>query len=412
MACSVPIRGRDAPVGRRRSRWLEKLGNDCRMIVVPILPALIACATLLIPVTEAAQSTVWNFRGSIPQGVTVQHLTTVEGTLDGLYIDTQTDGFVQLPTLTHAADVLRLRVTNAAPAEIAVLWRTPDLNPGEYYQENVVLPAGEGKEVSVLLHQVPEWAWSAPFLGLAFPTGSKLLIEELEWKRYSIGEKLMNGFASFWTPDQFRLYSINFLWGPLLAPTPEARATLYDSLPPRSWSATRIFYAVLIAAIVIAAILRWTMPEFGTKRMLATLTIVGAALWIVFDLRMTQEILAYVRDDWQTYVLEEPGKRTLRSHVTLYDALEVTDDVLGDDDRYVLVAQENTPFFSNVRYALYPAVPVRIGESTEGVRTWIIFARDDVTAENGTLAMRDGTVLAQSGSVLHRFDDTSFIFRQ
>lgn len=377
---------------------------------MPIVSTIIAFGLFFAPVTEAAQSTVWNFRGSVPQGINVQNLTTVEATAEGIYVETGTDGFLQLPPLAQPADVLRLVVTNATPAEIAVLWRTPDLNPGEYYQENVVLPAGEGKEVSVTLHQVDEWTWSAPFLGLAFPAGTRLLIEEMEWKRYSAGEKLANAFVSFWTPDRFRLYSINFLWGPLLAPTPEARAMLYETLPPRSWSATRIFYAVFLLAAGIAVITRWMVPELGAKRILAMLALVGAILWVFFDLRMTQEILAYIRDDWR-YILSDAPDRAFRSHATLYDALETTDELLGDEERYVLIAQDNTPFFSNVRYALYPAVPVRPDEDTAGVRTWLVFARDDVTAEDGSLKLRDGTVLAHSGSVIHRFDDTSFIFR-
>lgn len=378
-----------------------------------MLPALTLLSLLFQQQTACAMSAqTWNFHGTVPAGTTVQHLTTAESTPEGLYIETQTDGFLQFPGLTSPADVVRLRVTNAAPAEIAVLWRTDALEPGEYYQKNVLLPAGEGKEATLLLHQVPEWTWSAPFIGIAFPAGTRLMIEEMEWRHYTLAEKTLHAWRSFWTTDQFRLYSINFLWGPLLATTPEARATLYDALPPSSWSATRVFYVVLIGIALALLSMRWFQPNMGTKRLLAIFAIAGSAMWIVFDMRMTQEILAYVRDDWRSYVLKEQGERTLRSHVTLYDALYTINNLLGTDARYVLIAEENTPFFSNVRYALYPATPVLPSDDTTGIQAWVVLGREDISVQDNKIIRSDGTVLVEGGTVVHRFDEISFFYRR
>ncbi len=370
---------------------------------------LAALVVLLPAAAFAMESTFWDFRGAPLPGMDVQKLTTVEATAEGLYVETQTDGFLQFPTLTRGADSLTLQATNARDAEAALIWRTPALNPGEYYQHNIVIPLGESKTVTVALNQIPEWEWSAPFVGLALPAGSRMLIETIEWRTYTVGEKLWNGVVSFWTPDTFRLYSINFLWGPLIGSTPEARMTLYETLPPSSWSATRLFYGAFALAAGVAGLLWWSKPEGGKRRFLLILAFAGAALWIVFDARMTEEILSYVRDDWRSYVLAPADERTLRSHSNLYDIVYEAKELLGDDPRYVLVAQENTPFFSNLRYALYPSVPVQPGEA--GVSAYIVLARPDITVVNGKIMDKDGSLTAGSGSIVKRFDDASFFFR-
>ncbi len=352
----------------------------------------------------------WDLRGQVPTGFEVQNLTTVEVTKEGVYVETTNDGFIQLPPLTQRVDALRMTVTNAQDAETALMWHTTDLAPGEYYQSPFVMPAGERKIITIALHQIPEWTWSAPFIGIAFPAGSRLLIEDIEWHTYTPWEKFWNGFVSFWTPDQFRLYSINFLWGPLIGATPEARTDLFETLPPKSWSATRIFYGIFIVAAVIAGLLAWVKPTGGHRRFITIIAVTGAVLWALFDIRMTQEILSYVADDWRTYVLVTPEERTLRSHSDLYNVVSDIDQLLGDDTHYHLLAQPNTPFFAIVRYALYPAVPYGPNEAND-TGAFIVLARPDITVVNGAIVGKDGPITTGSGVIVQRFDDTSFFFR-
>lgn len=357
---------------------------------------------------SAVSETTWDFRGQVPVRIEVQNLTTVEPAQEGLFIQSNADGFLSLPALTTRADTLTMTVTNATTPKAALIWRTAGMADGEYYQADIDLPAGQSKEVSVALNAVAEWDPGAPTLGLAFPAGSEVLIETMEWRSYSAGEKLWNGIVSFWTPDRYRLYSINFLWGPLIATTPEARATLFDALPPRSWSATRFFYGFFVLAAIAGTAYAWNKPD-RARRIAATLAIAGAALWILFDARMTQEIFSYVRADWNTYVLAPEGERTLRSHATLYDVLPQTKELLGNDGTYVLLAEEGTPFFANVRYVMYPAVPVA-PEAATGGTAWIVLGNERVAALSGTL-LRDGAILSPDGTVVKRFDDTSFFYR-
>lgn len=358
---------------------------------------------------SAADAVTWDFVGS-PRGVVPHNLGTVQATEEGLYVETATDGFLEFPPLTRRADSAMLRVTNARDTDIAILWRTADLQPGEYYQHTVALPRGEHVDVAIALHQMPEWTWSAPFVGIAFPAGTQLLLEEMEWRGYTLPERLWNGFLSFWTPDTFRLYSINFLWGPLVGASPEARATLFDAMPPRAWSATRVFYGAFALVLVVAGVAA-KAKHGGLRRFLAVAAIAGAALWVLFDVRMTQEILRYVRDDWTSYVLATGDGKRLRTHSGLHGVLERLRDTVGEGERYALVTREGTPFFANVRYALYPSVPVRQEEWDATIPVWIVLDAPEVTVRDGELVAGDGTVLASGGEVTERFDSSSFVYR-
>ncbi len=380
---------------------------------IVLLARLFAASLLfLCPGVSAMEETIWNFRGTIPANLQVNNLTTVESTEEGLYVKTTSDGFIQMPALSMPADVLTMTYTNVEAPEIALLWQPTRLKTGEYYQHNIQLAPGPEQQSIVSLHLVEEWDPTSPTIGLAFSAGSELLIKQIEWRAYTPLEKLWNGFLSFWTPDEFRMYSINFIWGPLIGATPESRATLFELLPPPAWSATRIFYGIFGVALLSALILWRTDKENGKKRFWQILVGTVVVLWIVFDVRMTQEIFAYVRNDWQSYVLQPTTQKTLRTHSGLHAILMECKKLLGDDARYGLIATNNSPYFSNTRYSLLPAIPIREGEDATGVKAWLVFDRSDITVnENGALVQSDGTVIAERGSILKRFDERSFFYR-
>ncbi len=374
------------------------------------LNAAIALSLLLVCQTASAmESVTWNFRTDVPAGLAPQNLTTVEATTEGLYVKTSTDGFIQLPPLTKPADSLVLTLTNVDTPQLALIWTMPDLAPGTYYQSEILLPTGNTKKATLVLHQIPEWSWTATNLALAFPAGAEVLVKQMEWKSYSGVEKIWNGMLSYWTPDTFTLYSINFLWGPLIGTTPEARATLFETLPPRSWSATRFMYGILLVTGVAAGAALWNKPN-GKKRTIAIIAITGSILWILFDARMTLEVLNYARHDWNTYVLAAPGERELRTHRRLYDTLNDIDALLGEDPSYVLLENDLGPYFANTRYKLYPAKPMT-PEDRGDATAWVILGMPDILVENDALIKKDGTVLVPRGELVKQFEDYSFFYR-
>jgi hypothetical protein len=371
--------------------------------------AIVATALLSAGPAFAMDAVPWNFTEMIPEGIVPKNLTTVEASNEGIYVQTATDGMLQLPPPGIDADALTMVVTNADTPKLAFVWQTADLGPGEFYQAEINLPHGQKQTANVALHQVAEWDPDATMVGIAFPAGSEVLIRSMEWRSYSPLEKLWNGVVSFWTPDTFSLYSINFLWGPLIGTTPEARATLFATLPPKAWSATRLFYGALALAAVGGAAYARNKPD-RRKTFLGVLAIAGAAAWTLFDARMTQEIASYAAHDWKTYVLAGDDDRVLRTHANLYDVIADIKELLGEDGSYALLAPEGTPFFANVRYALYPAMPVPAVPGSDA-KGWIVLGNPAVRIEGESLVRADGTVLVPRGAIVKRFDDASFFFR-
>lgn len=370
---------------------------------------IVATALLSAAPAFAMEAVTWNFPASIPDGITPKNLTTVEVSKEGMYVQTSTDGLLQFSMPGIDADSLTMVVTNIDTKKVALIWQTADLGPGEFYQAEIPLPVGQTQTANLVLNQVAQWEPNATTMGLAFPAGSEMLIHSMKWNAYSPAEKLWNGFLSFWTPDTFTLYSINFLWGPLIGTTPEARAELFTSLPPKAWSATRLLYGALMLSAIGAAAYAWNKPD-RRARFLSVLAVASATAWILFDARMTQEIVSYAVHDWRTYVLTEEDERTLRTHANLYGIIADIKELLGDDESYALVAQEGTPFFATVRYALYPAVPLP-GETGTDAKMWIILGSPNVRTEGESLVRADGTVLVPRGAIVKRFDDFSFLFR-
>ncbi len=369
------------------------------------LSTVLACST-----AHAAEQATWDFQGTVPNGTKPQHLTTVEVAAQGMYVKTDTDGIIALPVPPMRVDSAVITVTNVNTPRIAIIWQDATLKEGEFYQQNITLPTGDKQRVSIDLDSVSEWNGMPSAVALAFPAGAEVLIQKIEWKHYSAAEKLESRVASFWTPDTFQMYSINFLWGPLISGTPEGRASMFEDPPPRAWSATRIFYGVFALVAIAAVIARFSDRVAGPGRMKNILLVGGAALWILFDARMTQEIVSYAAHDWGSYILKPSDERVLRTHSGLYGVLGRLDELLGDDGRYVLVTQEGTPFFSNVRYVLYPAKPVSPPDAGD-TKAWIVLGIPGIDVKDGALTLADGTVLSPSGTLVERFDDSSLFFR-
>lgn len=400
---------KDGPgVARYRAFPRASLYNpDVRTTAFSIVTVafLLACGTV-----HAVRDTALDFRGTVPKGIAPQHLTTVEIAAQGMYVKTETDGIISLPLPPMRVDSAVVTLTNASTERIGLIWQDDTLKEGEFYQRNITLPTGDKQRVNIGLDQVPEWDGMPSALALAFPAGAEVLIQNIEWKQYSATEKFIEHLRSFWTTDSFQMYSINFLWGPLLSGTTEGRLTLFDELPPRAWSATRAFYGAFALATIAAIIVRFTNRVAGPARMKTILLAAGVGLWILFDARMTQEIVTYAARDWSSYITKPANERVFRTHATLYDVLPRLDELLGNDERYVLVTREGTPFFSNVRYVLYPAKPVSPPDAGD-TKAWIVLGIPGIDVKNGALTLADGTTLSASGTLVERFDDSALFFR-
>ncbi len=385
------------------------------MVYTPQVRRLLPFAALffltLVPLAHAEETDVWDFRSgtNMPKGA--QSLTRVEVTAEGIEIETATDGYLYWDTpFLRPVDVLSLRVSNPKDIDAVLLWHS-DKYPGQQVQRAIHIPGKPGIQV---VNMVPgednAWMWNTDQLGLGFPAQTDIVLESMVWRRYSFTEKMQTAWRSFWTPDEFRAYSINFLWGPLLATNPVSLDTLFQTLPPPSWSVDRIFYAVMGIAILIG-LLFYAFDRSTGKRI--AWIIVGSTFlfcWLLFDARMGYEIMQYGMDDYRTFIAPPIAEKTFRTHEHLYSLAEEMLPTLQSYDSYVLFAPEGSPAYSVLRYQSYPSIPLRPDQERRDTKLWVILERPDIRMEKNHLVNQKGEILSTTGSVIRTFDTDTFLF--
>ncbi|MEK7218721.1 MAG: hypothetical protein AAB728_04620, partial [Patescibacteria group bacterium] len=258
---------------------------------------------LLLPASAAAMRTeTWDFTGeSIPGEWQMKGWTDARSTQQGFRISTTADGsMARLTAFPHAVDVIRITASAPQDARGLLLWHEPDRPPDEVFQLPLILPAGSSRVDHVDLTVYGVWKGRPDLIGFAFPAGTDVTLETMEFLGFSPLEKLLYNWKSFWTFDTFNASSINFLWGPILRSAPVSRAALFDAPPPQGWSANRVFYAVLAAG----GFLLWLWRRYGKggrRRALLLFLALTGGLWLFYDLRMGAEFFWYAKWDYDTY---------------------------------------------------------------------------------------------------------------
>lgn len=220
-------------------------------------------------------------------------------------------------------------------------------------------------------------------------------------------EPVLEAGRSFWTLEKQRPYSINFLWGPQIGFTEAQRLTLYSALPPPYYSGTlalNIAIAVILLAILVLSIVQKVSRRILMRRVFTVLL----ATWIFFDIRMGSEFLSWVYRDYQTYISAPAGEKIFRDRKTFYDFAAYSKQFLTNRPSYVFFAQRPWPYLGNMRYLSYPAIP---GFDTANDDTWVIYDRPDISVSADRRIVIDEKPVTPVGTVLGRFDESSFIFR-
>ncbi|HVW66564.1 MAG TPA: hypothetical protein VHA78_02420 [Candidatus Peribacteraceae bacterium] len=379
------------------------------------LPLLALISLILVPAAHAEQDTSWDFRDPSFQ-VTQQSLSSVTRGADGLHIQTNTDGFLfwQNP-FVHPFDVMTLHVIqNKSATDPGLIWHPPgtpaDATTQLFFHINA---DGNAQDIDVVPTDNPLWSWQTDQFGIGFPAGSDIVIQSITFKQYSTWEKIAEAWKSFWTFDQFRPYSINFLWGPEFTFSPTARANLFTSLPPHGMSADRLFYSIIGIAVLIGLVFFFFSPtrREGLKTGTVIVCTVFIAIWILFDLRMGSEILSYAFTDIRTYVSPPANEKTFRTHGNFYTIAHAMLPTIEKYDHYVVFEPNDSPFYANLRYMSYPSIPMHPEQDTSKVHLWVVMDRRDVQiGADHRLADGNGKILTASGHVLQDFGNGTFLF--
>lgn len=386
-----------------------------------LIQRLLFTGLLLFPLTiSAKESTTWDFRNKmVPGDWSVMQTLTTEATEKGLHIKSSGDAgrIYRQAALAHNADTAVLTFADTLPQELRFSWRPSFAAADQFVEYPFVLTGFKETETVVIpLRIFKEWEGNADIIGLTFPGNADVTLQDIQFHRYSLLEKFLAVVRSSLEFDNMRNYSINFLWGPLMVFTPDEIPGIFLGMPPRAWSVLRFAFP-LLGLVSLLCFIWWLKSYLQYKdyrktgsKMLRVFAGVFVVLWLLFDLRMGLELLSYVKDDFQNYVLEPTGQKTFREFLSFHDVVAQSKHILMRQPRYVFLGPSDT-LFSYLRYETYPSLPALTTEQTANTSILLVFKRPDVQVNERGTVIQNGQVIASSGSVLARFDDESFLYQ-
>jgi hypothetical protein len=235
-------------------------------------------------------------------------------------------------------------------------------------------------------------------------------LHAVDFLRWSLLEQMAQATTSFFVFDEYRPYSINFVWGPLLAMNQLEAESLYQTLPPRQLYAMVPLNLILALGLLLITVWHFKKSPAGSRkrRIVRHGIVLVLALWILMDLRMGSEFLSWVKHDHTTYISAPAGVREFRERGRFYDFGAYAKNLVSDRTTYVFLAQQQWPYLGNMRYITYPSIP---GFDIENDDTWVIYDRPDMNVNAAGQITIDGEPVTPAGQILGRFDATSFVFR-
>ncbi|MEK7137277.1 MAG: hypothetical protein AAB853_03255, partial [Patescibacteria group bacterium] len=231
---------------------------------------------------------------------------------------------------------------------------------------------------------------------------------------YSFFEKVQGMLRSFFLTEGIRPHSVNIMLGPVLVPDLLPIELLRESMVLST--SVNAYLLVGLALYGLGLLFRanfraryrnvpWTALRADALRrfFLALL-----AVWILYDLRMGTELLVAIRNDIVSFALAPTGFRTFRDRGTFYEFTQFIRPLVADRERYEVFLPSDWPYFGNLRYETFPALP-NAGDPVSD--TWVIYKRPDIVVFDNRLTI-EGITVSKPGSIMGRFSEDSFVFRE
>jgi hypothetical protein len=220
----------------------------------------------------------------------------------------------------------------------------------------------------------------------------------------------MEAFKSFWVFDYFAGYSINFLWGPRIAYNPIGREQIFTSQPPAAHSANGILYIIIFIGCVLILVIA-KMRKYQNKKIFKWIFALITCMWIIYDFRMGAEFINYVNTDYKSYYSKNIGERTFRERSYFNDFADSIALVVAEKEKYIFLAPSEWPYTGILKYTTYPVLPVDpFGGNAHLYDTWVVYKRPDIKLINNRLVSSDNAVLSPAGTLVHEYDEGTFIF--
>lgn len=376
---------------------------------------LLACALAALPVRASAErSTEWSFENqALGAGWQIGGEPALTATREGLRIETRAASlFGRDPKLIHAADVLRIEYSAEEPVEGFIYWHERGRDAEDLTKVPLLFSVTEGMgTVATDMNRYGAWERRTDFVGIGLPPESAITIRRISLIGWNPVEKFAEGLRSFWTFDVVRPSSVNFLWGPHIAWNPIARGQLFRITPPQADSANWYLYGALLLGAGWAVYRAKRRPAAARAALLSFVAL-AAGMWLLYDLRMGAEFFAYAQRDYHTYWSREIGRRTFRERSFFNDFADSVAGLVADRREYIFVAPYRWPYLGLVRYHTYPALPAQPDDANIAtVDTWVVYDRPDFTVNAKGELTSGGFAVSRPGTVLHEFDEGTFVFR-
>ncbi len=347
----------------------------------------------------------WNFTGDLQIAHTRNSLQVTTG---------PEGGSLRRPIKNKFSfSVISVSYSSTFGSDTKIIWKNENLTDKNFYLAPATyFPVAKRQEkIKFSLDRYKVWNGRPTLIGFRFPPNTKITINEIELVGWNLPERIVEMAKSFWTMDDFRSYSINFIWGPRLTYNPIARQEIFQAQPPPADSANKLFYILfLITALTFIILVR--LGRIYKKSAISYLLIFVAAGWIFYDFRMGVEFFNYLKTDYNSYYSKELGERTFRDRLFFYDFAEDISKITKEKEEFIFLAKNNWPYLGIMRYYAYPVRPV---DSFDGnankVDTWIVYRRPDIQIIKNQLVTEDGTVLSPEGSLIHEYEKGTFIFQ-
>ncbi len=280
---------------------------------------------------------------------------------------------------------------------------------GQSYELPFSLEAGASQQETLSMTGDVNWRRGEKQIGIAVPPNTTIRLEAIAIHHWNFLGKGWEAFLSFWHFDSYRPYTINFLWGPQISFTGIDRSQLFAFVPPPYPSGTYIAYGLIVILLGYFGVRSFKKAPGDRKPWFAKRAlIVILALWMIFDARMGSEFLSWTVSDIGSYISAPPSIREFRDRSDFYDFAAFAKPLVADRGTYLFFAEQQWPYLGNMRYLTYPSIP---GIDIEKDDTWAIYHRPDMVVDSNNQLSIGGEPLTVPGTILGRFDDTSFIFR-
>ncbi len=298
---------------------------------------------------------------------------------------------------------LRIRLRTYSPRVLRVFWVAPGRTGGLPFVTVPLRIDNRFHTYWVKLTTSPGWHGSIEQFGLTFSGRPGWIeIEVIEIGPFSPLQYLSDQWREFWINQDLHPGTINSLSSPLLFGKPLVNWLSYIS-----------------ALILFLGALFYLKASKNRKaKVAATVGLLLLVLWLIYDMRETYSQYQTADNIYLSYVRPPIEARSFPALGDFYRFVEFARSKIPEEAVFELLPRQNWPFDCRLKYFLYPrkvdSEDIQNYFKGSLPKYYLVYKTPSIIYKplSGRLLTRDGnTVFAEKGSLIGRYDASSFIYR-